>query len=197
MFLEPGVKPLSLREAAERFVQGHPGTWLAIAVSMMAVLAIVVVLLIEMMIWIWEPVPRTQNIVDKQQAIVELKDPTKLPQVVQPMPSLVTPTPETVQRDVSGTDPGPVARFQGLARSHWHRDGREITVRYEGNADFDAVLTHYVNGFTARGYAQQILSSDQVDGVKHEYMLGSDKVKFALSKKPKGGIKVSIITVLP
>jgi len=196
MFLESGVKPLSLREAAQRFVQGHPGTWMAIAVSMMAVLAFVVVLLIEIATWVWESIPRTQNI-DRPQTTVAVKDQTKLLPVVQPVPSLVTPTPEHVQRDVSGTDPGPVARFPGLARSHWHRDGREITVRYEGNADFDAVLTHYVNGFAARGYAQQILASDQVDGVKHEYMLESDKVKFVLNKKPKGGIKVSIITVMP
>lgn len=197
MFIESSVKAFSLREAAERFVQGHPGTWIAIAVSMMAVLAFVVVLLFEMVTWIWESIPRTQNIVDRQQTTVEVKDPTKIPQVVQPVPSLVAATPVPVQRDVSGTDPGPVARFSGLFRSHWHRDGREIMVRYEGEADFDAVLTHYVNGFAARGYAQQVLASDQVDGVKHEYMLGSEKVRFALSEKPKGVIKVSIITVMP
>ena len=190
------MKPFNLREAAQRFVQGHPGTWMAIAVSLMAVLAFVVVLLFEIVTWVWESIPRTQNI-DRQQTTVAVKDQTKLLPVVQPVPSLVTPTPEHVQRDVSGTDPGPVARFPGLARSHWHRDGREITVRFEGNADFDAVLTHYVNGFAVLGYAQQILASDQVDGVKHEYMLESDKVKFALSKKPKGGIKVSLITVMP
>ena len=126
-----------------------------------------------------------------------VKDPTGFAQVVQPVPSFVTRAPEHVQRDVSGTDPGPAVRFPGLVRSHWHRDGREITVRYEGTADFDAVLAHYVNGFAARGYAQRILASDQVDGVKHEYILESDKIKFALNKKPKGGIKVSIITVMP
>lgn len=48
------MKPFGLREAAERFVQGHPGTWMAIAVSMMAVLAFVAVLLIELVTWMWE-----------------------------------------------------------------------------------------------------------------------------------------------
>ncbi len=48
------MKPFSLREAIERFVQGHPTTWMAIAVSMMAVLAVVVVVFIEMLTWLWE-----------------------------------------------------------------------------------------------------------------------------------------------
>jgi hypothetical protein len=39
---------------------------------------------------------------------------------------------EPPPRDVSGTDVGPVARYPGLARDYWHREGREITVRYEG-----------------------------------------------------------------
>ena len=62
-------------------------------------------------------------------------------------------------RDVSGTDIGPVARYPGLARSHWHREGREITMRYEGPADYAAVLDHYVKGFAAQGYAQNVLSA--------------------------------------
>lgn len=193
MFIASSVKPLSLREAAERFAQGHPGTWIAIAVGMMAVVAFVVVLLVELVAWIWESIPGPQNVVDKQMTAVVVKD----PQVLQLVPSVIAATPAPAQQDVSGTDSGPVARFSGLSRSHWHRDGREITVRYEGEADFDAVLTHYAKGFAARGYTQKDLASDEAGSVKHEYVLGSDKVKFGLSKKPKGGIKVSIITVMP
>lgn len=103
---------------------------------------------------------------------------------------------EPPPRDVSGTDLGPVARYPGLARSHWHRDGRELTVRYEGQADYAAVLNHYVTGFSAQGYAQSILAATP-ESEKHEYLKGADRVGFALVKKPQGGVKISIVTVLP
>lgn len=99
-------------------------------------------------------------------------------------------------RDVSGTDLGPVARYPGLPRSHWHRDGRELTVRYEGQADYASVLDHYVKGFAAQGYAQSVLAATP-ESERHEYLKGVDRVQFALVQKPKGGLKISIVTVLP
>jgi hypothetical protein len=191
------VKPVSLRKAAERFVQGHPGTWLAIAFSMMAVVAFGVVLLIELATWIRETLPSPQNSIGKEQTVGAVQVSSDVSKVLQPMASVVVETSIQAPWDVYGTDPGPVARFPGLARSHWHPDGREITVRYEGDADFDVVLNHYVNGFAAGAYSQRILPPDGLDGVKHEYVREGHKVRFALSKKPKGGIKVSIITGTP
>jgi len=97
---------------------------------------------------------------------------------------------------VSGTDIGPVARYPGLARSHWHREGREITMRYEGPAEYAAVLDHYVKGFAAQGYAQNVLSATP-DQEKHDYLKGGDRVAFTLMQQPKGKVKVTLVAVLP
>ena len=45
------------------------------------------------------------------------------------------------EKDVSGSDPGPVTRFPGLVRSQFLRDETKIEASYAGRADFDAVLT--------------------------------------------------------
>lgn len=103
---------------------------------------------------------------------------------------------EPPRRDVSGTDIGPVARYPGLARSYWHREGREITVRHEGPADYAAVLDYYVKAFAARGYRQNLLSATP-DGEQHDYIKDSDRVGFALMRMPKGGVKVTTVTFQP
>jgi len=103
---------------------------------------------------------------------------------------------EPPPRDVSGTDVGPVARYPGLARSHWQREGREITVRHEGPADYAAVLDHYTRGFAARGYSQNLLSATP-DAEQHEYLKDSDRIAFSLRRMPKGGVKVTTVAVLP
>ena len=103
---------------------------------------------------------------------------------------------EQPQRDVSGTDVGPVVRYPGLARDYWHREGREITVRYQGAADYAAVLDHYVRGFAAQGYRQNLLSATQ-DAERHEYLKDAGRVGFVLARDAKGEVKVTIVTVLP
>lgn len=103
---------------------------------------------------------------------------------------------EPPPRDVSGTDVGPVARYPGLARAYWHREGREITVRYEGAADYAAVLDHYVRGFAAQGYRQNLLSASP-DTERHEYLKDAGRVGFVLARDAKGEVKVTIVTVLP
>ena len=95
-----------------------------------------------------------------------------------------------------GTDVGAVARYPGLARDYWHREGREITVRYQGAADYAAVLDHYVRGFAAQGYRQNLLSATQ-DAERHEYLKDADRVGFVLARDAKGEVKVTIVTVLP
>ena len=99
-------------------------------------------------------------------------------------------------RDVSGTDLGPVARYPGLARSYWHREGREITVRHEGAANYAAVLDHYARGFAAQGYTQNILSAMPMEE-RHEYLKGADRIGFVLAQQPKGKVKVTTVVVLP
>ncbi len=104
--------------------------------------------------------------------------------------------PEQPQRDVSGADIGPVARFPGLPRSHWHRDDREMTVSYEGRADYVAVLQHYTQGFAAQGYAQHVVSATP-EGETHDYRKGEDRVRFNIAQLPRGKVKATIVAGAP
>jgi hypothetical protein len=99
-------------------------------------------------------------------------------------------------QDVSGTDPTSVARYPGLVRTHWSRDGQQIAVRYEGSADYAAVLREYATGFAKQGYSQNLLSASP-DEEKHEYAKGSERIQFSIARGNKNTVKVGIVTLLP
>jgi hypothetical protein len=99
--------------------------------------------------------------------------------------------PAPPQRDVSGSDLGPVARYPGMSRTYWHREGKQVTVEYEGAADYAAVLDHYVRGFAAQGYAQ-VLQSATPAGETHGYTKGRERIHLKVAKKPGGGVSVHL-----
>lgn len=193
---KPGLAVLAA-QFVPRFVQIHRGTWLAVAVGLMAVLTLLVWAAVSLGGWLWgEAQALTENAPETARAVVarvEQAAPGAREKLGEFVPAL---KPEPPPRDVSGTDVGPVARYPGLVRSHWHREGREITVRYEGAADYAAVLEHYAAGFAAQGYAQNVLIAT-LESEKHEYLKGADRVAFVLAQKPKGGVKATIVAVLP
>jgi hypothetical protein len=98
---------------------------------------------------------------------------------------------ETSAREVGGTDIGPVARFPGLARDHFHRDENGTITRYLGRAEFQPVLDHYARGFAAAGYDQQIISAAR-DSELHRYTQGSDWVEMRVSSMPGREIQVEL-----
>lgn len=100
-----------------------------------------------------------------------------------------------LQRDVSGTDVGPVARYSGLARTYWHREGEQVTIEYEGEADYAAVLDHYARGFAAQGYAQSVQSATP-SAETHEYTKGRERMTLTVSQQPKGAVSARIKTNL-
>jgi len=108
------------------------------------------------------------------------------------VPAIKPPQP---RRDVSGTDLGPVARYPDLARTHWHREGKQITIEYEGEADYAAVLDHYAKGFAAQGFAQTVLSA-QPDAETHEYIKGAERLVFKVTQTPRDSVSVRIETSL-
>jgi hypothetical protein len=180
-----------------RLVQVQRSTWLALAIGMMGVLALLIWVAVALFGWLWgQAQTLTDAAPDAARTVIAQVENTipgareKLGEIV---PAL---KPAPPPRDVSGTDIGPVARYPGLARSHWHREGREITMRYEGPAEYAAVLDHYVKGFAAQGYAQNVLSATP-DQEKHDYLKGGDRVAFTLAQQPKGKVKVTLIAVLP
>lgn len=103
--------------------------------------------------------------------------------------------PSQPRRDVSGTDLGPVARYPGLARTYWHREGKQVTIEYEGEANYAAVLDHYAKGFAAQGFAQTVQSA-QPDAETHEYIRGAERVVFKITQTPRDSVSARIETSL-
>lgn len=175
----------------------RPGTWIAVALGLLALLVLLILTVVASVGWLWgqakglaETTPAAARGAIEQ---LERIAPGAREKFGEFVPALKS---EPPPRDVSGTDVGPVPRYPGLARSHWHREGREITVRYEGEADYAAVLEHYAGSFAAQGYVQNVLSAAP-EGEKHEYRKDHDRIGFTLAQMPKGKVKASIVTVLP
>lgn len=180
-----------------RFLQVHRGTWIAIGLGLLTLLILLIWAAVSLFGWLWgqgksltEGAPEAVRIITSQ---VEKAVPGAREALGDLVPAL---KPEPPPRDVSGTDVGPVARYPGLARSHWHRDGREITVRYEGRADYVAVLNHYAQAFAARGYAQNVVSATP-EVEEHDYRKGDEQVRFSIAQLPQGQVKVTVVAALP
>lgn len=186
---------------APGLMQVRRSTWIAAGLSMLVLLGLMAWAAVAVVSVLWGQVQGLSStapdvVRDTTRAAiaqVEVIAPGAREKIGEFLPALKA---EQAQRDVSGTDVGPVARYPGLARAFWHREGREITVRYEGVADYAAVLDHYVSGFADRGYRQNLLSA-KPDVERHEYLKDADRVGFVLAKDPKGRIKATIVTVLP
>ncbi len=186
-----------LAQFAPRFLQVRRGTWIAIGLGLLTLFVLLIWAAVSLFGWLWgqgksltEGAPEAVRSITSQ---VEQAVPGARETLGELLPALKS---EPLPRDVSGTDVGPVARYPGLARSHWHRDGREITVRYEGRADYVAVLNHYAQAFAAQGYAQNVLSATP-DGEEHDYRKGDERVRFRIAQLPQGKVKATIIAVLP
>ncbi|MEO6264928.1 MAG: hypothetical protein ABIO58_08245 [Luteimonas sp.] len=93
--------------------------------------------------------------------------------------------------DVSGADVGPVSRYPGLVRSYFARDGQLSEVRYTGRAAAAAVLAHYVQGFTAAGYTQQVISAAP-EGEQHRFERDQDVIVLSLLRQPHGLVDVRL-----
>lgn len=99
--------------------------------------------------------------------------------------------PSQPRRDVSGTDLGPLARYPGMARTYWHREGKQVTIEYEGEAEYAAALDHYAKGFAAQGYAQSVLSATPATET-HEYTKGGERIILKIEQQPKGIVSARI-----
>jgi len=78
-----------------------------------------------------------------------------------------------------------------LARSYFARGGQVSEVRYSGRAAADALLAHYVRGFTAAGYTQQVILAS-TEGEQHRFERGKDVIDLALKRKSLGLVDVTL-----
>lgn len=182
---------------ASRFLQFRRGTWIAIGIGFLIFSALMIWAVLSLLGWIWgqgkaltASAPDTARMVAAQ---VEQAIPGARDTLGSLAPAL---KPEEPLRDVSGTDIGPVARYPGLVRAHWQRNGNEVMVHYEGRADYLSVLDHYVNSFAAQGYAQKVMVATQ-DSEEHHYRKHEERVIFKIAKQPQGKVQATIIATLP
>ncbi len=101
--------------------------------------------------------------------------------------------PEPPPRDVSGTDPAPVARFPGLVRVLWQRDGEQVLVRYTGRADLAAVIQHHAQAFAAQGYRQNLIVAG-VREERHEYLKGDERYDLTFTREEGGLVTLELRT---
>lgn len=182
---------------APRFIRVRRGTWIALGLGFLILLFLLIWAALSLLGWLWSQgkslIGGTPEAIRSIASQVEQAVPGAREALGAVVPTL---KPEAPPRDVSGTDIGPVTRYAGLVRSHWHRDGREITVRYEGRADYTAVLDHYAQGFAAQGFVQNVISATPETEV-HDYLKGNERVRFEIARLPQGKVKATIVAVLP
>jgi hypothetical protein len=98
---------------------------------------------------------------------------------------------EPLASDVSGVDLGPVPRFTGLLRTSFTRGENTLEVRYAGPAAFEAVRTHYIQGFTTAGYAQEVIGAT-ADGENHRFTAGQETIELELTRQAAGRVQVQL-----
>ncbi|MCP5279166.1 MAG: hypothetical protein H6935_12500 [Thiobacillus sp.] len=192
---------LAAAQFAPRLFQGHRRTWIAAGVVMLMMFGLLIWAAISLMGWFFGQVqgwsataPETaRDALETVERQVEQAVPGAREKISEYVPLF---KPEgRLQRDVSGTDFVPVARYPGLVRTYWHREGRQITVHYEGRADFAVVLDHYIQGFASLGYTQDLRSASP-ESETHAWMKGKQRYLAKIIAEPKGMVSVHIETTL-
>jgi hypothetical protein len=181
-------------QVAPKILQVRRHTWILLGVGLFVLLGLLVWAAIAALGWFFGQVQGwSAGALEQVERQIEQVMPgarEKLGEFVPALKQEALPT-----RDVSGTDVAPVARYPGFVRTHWHREGRQVTVKYEGRADYAAVLDHYVQGFTALGYAQEVQSATP-EAEAHAWSKGKQRYLVKIAGQPKGVVAVAIETTL-
>ena len=182
---------------APGILQVRRSTWIAIGVGILCLIGLMAWAAVALIGGLWGQAKSMAGVAPEMARVVIEQTERAIPGANQALEVLRAATKRAPPpQDVSGTDPAPVARYPGLVRTHWQREGQEITVRYEGQADYAAVRNRYVTAFAKQAYSQNLLSASPEEE-RHEYIKGSDRIQFAIARSNKGTVKVSIVTLLP
>lgn len=196
---------LAVAQFAPRLFQVRRSTWIGVGVGLMVLAGLLIWAAITLLGWLlgqlqgWsaatpEAARGAMATVERQ---VEQVFPGVREKVAAGMDEFVPirKSEDRPQRDVSGQDIAPVARYPGLTRTYWHREGRQITVQYEGRADYAAVLGHYVQGFASLGYTQELHSASP-EAETHAWSKGNKRYLAKIVSEPKGMVSVDIETTV-
>lgn len=184
-----------LTQAASSLRRIRARTWLTLAAIMLVIIGLLVWAGIALLSWLWAQAPAATEtggrLAGEVAARIEQAAPALKERAEQWVPGLkdelgrwlpgVGEKPSV--HDVSGTDIGPVPRYPGLARSQFAREAQVTEVRYVGRAKHDAVLAHYVQGFAAAGYVQEVMSATS-EGERHRFRHGQETIEMLLSRRP-------------
>lgn len=196
---------LAVAQFAPRLFQVRRSTWIGVGVGLMVLAGLLIWAALALMGWFFGQVqgwsaaaPEVARgalaTVERQ---VEQVFPGAREKVAAGLGELVPilKPEDRTRREVSGTDFAPVARYPGLVRTYWYREGRTVTVQYEGHADYAAVLGHYLQGFTALGYTQELQSATP-EAETHAWIKGNQRFLAKIVGSPKGVVSVQIETTL-
>lgn len=181
-----------LTQAASGLRNIRARTWLLLGAAGLAVVGLLAWVGIALLTWLWGQLPVATDMGKRaageamthiEQVVPDLKE-----QVEQWVPGFA---PELPAGDVSGTDIGPVPRYPGLVRSQFARAEQSVEVRYAGRAGFDAVLVHYVQGFAAAGYVQEVKSATAGEE-RHRFRRGQESVDLSLLRRSGGQVEVRL-----
>lgn len=181
-------------------------TWLIIGASVLLVIGLFVAAAIALLAWLWAQAPAAidagKRVGGEAVAQVEQVAPGLWQRLDQWFPGLreqlqrwvpgLAPAPA---KDVSGTDIGPVPRFPGLVRSHFARDAQAVEVRFVGSAEAAAVLAHYVKGFAAAGFKQEVLAAT-AEAESHRFVKGAETFELTLKRLAGGRVEVQLKQLL-
>ena len=189
--IRPGLFALAAR-FAPRLFQVRRRTWVGVGLGLMLLFGLMIWAGLALLGWLFGQAqglmgnaPETVRgaVEQAEQAVPGARE--KLGEI---LPTFKTTSP---QRDVSGTDLGPVPRYPGLARTQWQREGKLATIEYQGKADYAAVLDHYAKGFTAKGYAQNVQSATPT-AETHEYTLDTSRIVLKVAQQPGGMVSARL-----
>lgn len=189
----------------QRFFQMRRRTWVLLGMGLLALIGLLIWSIIALLGWLFTqaqglsttaPEAARSALVTLEQQVEQVAPDAreKLAAGLDELVPLLKPE-DRPQRDVSGADIAPVARYPGLPRTYWRRDGRQVYVHYEGPADYPTVLNHYIRGFGALGYTQELQSAAPT-AETHAWSQGRQRYLVTIAGEPRGKVSVQIETTL-
>ena len=129
-----------LRGLLSRIFSISRRTWIFLSVTLLVFIALLIWAVISTAGWLFGMARDSVNAAPDAVRAATVQVEQVIPGVQEKLGVLVPGLkPDAPLREVSGTDPAPVARFPGLARVQWQRDEQQVQVRYQGKADFAGV----------------------------------------------------------
>lgn len=185
-------KFLLLEQVARRARRVRARTWLLLATLALGLVGLLIWAAIAALSWVWTQAPAVtdmgRRVAGEAVTRIEQVAPGLKEEIDRRLPGAGAAPPA---RDVSGADVGPVPRFAGLVRTYFARAGRSVEARYAGRTSFEAVLAHYVKGFTAAGYTQEVLSATP-ETEQHRFRRSRESIDLTLTRRPDGRLELRV-----